>query len=166
MKKIILIAIAVLIIGSGIWYFTQKPKTENVLTENSSIEYKNTDYGFIFKLPATWKGYSIVNEKWVGYLIDTADNKEMTGAKISIRHPLWTSENPRQDIPIMIFTHSQWNLIQAEKLSVGAAPIVPSELGRNGEYVFALPARYNYAFPTGFEEVQQIIESKPLSVIE
>lgn len=62
----------------------------------------------------------------------------------------------------MIFTPEQWNLIEKEKLSVSAAPIGPSELGRNSKYVFALPARYNFAFPTGFEEVQKIIESKPL----
>ena len=35
----------------------------------------------------------------------------------------------------------------------------PIELGRNSDYVFALPARYNYAFPEGYEEVDDIIES-------
>jgi len=36
--------------------------------------------------------------------------------------------------------------LQQEKFHIGAAPINPSELGRNTKYVFALPARYNYAF--------------------
>ena len=43
-----------------------------------------------------------------------------------------------------------------------AAPINPGELGRNVKYVFALPARYNYAFPTGYQEVEKILEGKPL----
>jgi len=87
---------------------------------------------------------------------------EDSGPKISIRHPLWTTDSPRQDIPIMIFTFAQWDLIQQEKLAVSAAPIGPSELGRNANYVFALPARYNFAYPLGFEEVEKILESKPL----
>ncbi|MDP1086626.1 hypothetical protein Q6245_30140, partial [Klebsiella pneumoniae] len=66
---------------------------------------------------------------------------------ISIRHPDWTSQNPRQDIPIMIFTLAQWNMLQQDEFHIGAAPINPSELGRNTSYVFARPARYNYAFP-------------------
>jgi hypothetical protein len=28
--------------------------------------------------------------------------------------------------------------------------------------VFALPARYNYAFPTRYEEVEKILSSNPL----
>ena len=47
-------------------------------------------------------------------------------------------------------------------LESGAAPINPSELGRNKRYVFALPPRYNFAFPTGYEEVEEILEGKPL----
>ncbi|MDD2756827.1 MAG: hypothetical protein PHS80_15045, partial [Methanothrix sp.] len=61
-----------------------------------------------------------------------------------------------------IFTLAQWDDLLAEKFHIGAAPIGPSELGRNADYVFALPARYNYAFPTGYEEVDQIIQGKPL----
>jgi hypothetical protein len=58
----------------------------------------------------------------------------------------------------MIFTLQQWK----EDLVVSAAPIGPSELGRNSRYVFALPARYNYAYPDGYKEVEEIIEKKPL----
>ncbi|MGB8451919.1 MAG: hypothetical protein WCD89_06255 [Anaerocolumna sp.] len=47
-----------------------------------------------------------------------------------------------------------------------SAPINPCELGRNSQYVFALPARYNYAFPEGFEEVEDIIQSAPLAPTE
>jgi len=82
------------------------------------------------------------------------------------RHPEWKADNPRQDIPIMIFTLQQWEALQLEKFHIGAAPIGPKELGRNSKYVFALPARYNFAFPTGYEEVEKIIESQPLKPIE
>jgi hypothetical protein len=75
---------------------------------------------------------------------------------------LWTAANKRQDIPIMVFTISQWNQVISEKISLGAAPFPPSDIGRNAPYVFAIPARYNYAFPTGYQEVDHIIQSKPL----
>jgi hypothetical protein len=128
----------------------------------TSIEYRNDEYGFTFSLPLGWKGYSIVNQTWEGNPIDVTNGPKVNGPELLIRHPLWTTEAPRQDIPILVFTHSQWDLVQAEKLSLGAAPIGPSELGRNEKFVFGLPARYNFAYPTGFEEVDQIIQGNPL----
>ena len=62
----------------------------------------------------------------------------------------------------MVFTLAEWDQVRQSRLTVGAAPIPPSELGRNATYVFALPARYNYAFPTGYEEVAKILEGNPL----
>ncbi|HWI55087.1 MAG TPA: M56 family metallopeptidase, partial [Desulfobacteria bacterium] len=136
----------------------QKPAGQSA---QDSIVYKNSQYGFSFSLPKSWKGYSIITDKWEGLPIG-GDQAVETGPIISIRHPLWTSENKRQDIPIMIFTRGQWNSLKEEKFHIGAAPIGPSELGRNNGYVFALPARYNYAFPTGYEEVDKILNNKPL----
>ncbi len=66
----------------------------------------------------------------------------------------------------MVFTLSQWEAVRNETLSVGAAPIQPSELGRNSTYVFALPARYNFAFPEGYKEVEDIIAGNPLEPTE
>jgi hypothetical protein len=129
----------------------------------SKIEYINTEYGFIFSLPVSWKGYSIVKTNWEGSMVDIPEAPKITGTEISIRHPLWTKENPRQDIPIMIFTPFEWNLVQQEKLSLSAAPIGPSLLASSTKNIFAIPARYNFAFPTGFEEVDQIIQNKPLT---
>ena len=140
---------------------TNDTNTQNT-NQTTQLEYTNTDYGFTFMLPASWQGYTIVADKWEGNTIDTDVSQKMSGPKILIRHPLWTTDNQRQDIPVLIFSLSQWDLILAEKLSVSAAPIPPSELGRNAKYVFALPARYNFAYQTGFEEVQKIIEGKPL----
>ena len=133
--------------------------------DSSSIVYKNTQYGFNFSLPQSWQGYSIIPSTWGG-----ADVKTLkilaTGPQISIRHPQWTSANQRQDIPIMIFTVDQWNSLEQGLFHIGPAPINPSELGRNSSYVFALPARYNYAFPPGYQEVEKIFANKPLQPIQ
>ena len=125
--------------------------------------YVNVQYGFSVSLPDSWRGYSALPSTWQG-MTNGPQGEEVAeqGLEISLRHPLWTEEKPRQDIPIMIFALSQWNALQQDKFHIGAAPIGPSELARNSRYVFALPARYNYAFPTGFEEVDQIIKSGAL----
>ncbi len=129
-----------------------------------TIVYDNHEYGFSFTLPASWQNYTVVTDKWEGVSLTTGEGGKVVAAGqiIKIRHPLWSAQVPRQDIPIMIFTISQWQLVQNEKISVGAAPIPPGELGRNSQYIFALPARYNYAFPAGFEEVERIMAKSPL----
>lgn len=138
---------------------------------NPSVDstiYKNAQYGFDFALPESWRGYTIVTAEWEGLGITDSQSGKIaaTGPQISIRHPLWTSQEPRQDIPIMIFTLDQWASLLKEEFHVGAAPIPPSELGRNAKYVFALPARYNFAFPTGFEEVEDILKGHPLKPMD
>lgn len=133
----------------------------------SGLTYRNTQFGFSFALPESWKGYQIVSGQWEGLAVGSGGEKPVqTGPLLSIRHPAWTAQNPRQDIPIMVFTIAQWNALQAGEFHIGAAPIGPSELGRNAKYVFALPARYNFAFPTGFEEVESILQSKPLRAFD
>lgn len=131
------------------------------------ITYTNDTYGFTFSLPADWQGYTIVTSAWNG----TGDEAcpangcpPVTGPTILIRNPQWTSADPWQDIPIMVFTHSEWDAVATTSptLIVSAAPIPPSELGENADYVFALPARYNYAFPNGWQEVQSIVASDSL----
>lgn len=131
--------------------------------KQSNVVYENNQYGFSFYLPATWQGYSIVEEQWEGM---NGEKIVETGPKLLIRHPDWTETKPRQDIPIMIFTTEQWNALQNGEFPVSAAPIGPSILGSNSSYVFALPARYNYAFPTGFEEVEEILKNNPLKTSE
>ena len=145
---------------------TAATPTENETTitqEQQQIIYKNTQYGFNFLLPVSWEGYYIIVSKWEGYAPGAqGDGTVEQGPMISIRHPKWTSANPRQDIPIMVLTLAQWDSVQQIKFHIGAAAILPSELGRNIRYVFALPARYNYVFPTGWEEVEKILEGNPL----
>jgi hypothetical protein len=129
-----------------------------------TILYRNSDYGFVFILPESWKGYTIVSEGWEGRSIEGSTSGQVTetGPKILIRHPEWTKENPMEDIPIMVFTQAQWDKVQQEKISLGAAPIGPTELGKNSTYVFALPARYNFDSLTGYKEVEQILTENPL----
>jgi hypothetical protein len=156
-KLIIKIISGVIIIFAIMTFIFTKSQT--------NIVYTNTTYGFNVTLPKSWTGYSVTVDKWTGDAInDQLGNVPYTsGPVVSIHNPKWTGANTYQDIPIMVFTLVQWGDLLAEKLHIGAAPIGPSELGRNTKYVFALPARYNYAFPHGYEEVDQIIRSKPLT---
>lgn len=134
-------------------------------TYTYSETYKNSQYGFGFALPYSWKGYSIVYGEWLGsYITDTGSNSPKSGPIINIRHPGWTEEIPRQDIPIMVFTLADWDALQREQFHIGAAPVGPSELAHNSKFVFALPARYNFAFLEGHEEVERILKSDPLQV--
>lgn len=126
-----------------------------------ALRYESAQYGFTVNLPDSWKGYTVITDTWKG----SPTGSEViiqTGPLISIRHPLWSEAAPRQDIPVMIFTNEQWNAMQSGEFHIGAAPLNPSELARNETYVFALPARYNYAFPLGYEEVDALIEARAL----
>lgn len=154
----------------------EQPTTEENITDNEKEEinqidadsestekvlYDNTEYGFTFSLPKSWEGYQIVNDSWEGILVDHQQNK-IVGPILSIRHPRWTEKTPRQDIPIMVFTLGQWSSLEKEEFHIGTAPVPPKKLGQNDKYVFALPPRYNFAFPEGYEEVENILETNPL----
>ena len=128
-----------------------------------SVVYQNEQYGFTFTLPEEWNNYTIVTAQWDGSAVTNGSEQTVTtGPQLSIRDPRWTEAHKRQDIPIMIFTLDQWNDLQQDKFHIGAAPIGPSELGRNNKYVFALPARYNFAYDDGYEEVETILADNPL----
>lgn len=133
--------------------------------DSRCLVYTNKQYGFSFCLPQSWRGFAVDTSQWDGRFLDgdTAGPPRLIhGPELFIRHPLWTAAHPRQDIPILVFTHAQWQLAKDEKLAVSAAPIGPSELGHNRSYVFALPPRYNFAYPTGWQEVQDILDHHPL----
>ncbi len=179
-KSILMLAIAVLTLavlsgcsGKAATSPSPSPSASQAPTPTASpspsadpnlVIYSNTQYGFNFSLPLAWKGYSVVNSKWEGLSLksDMSGKASLTGDIISIRDPRWTEQTPRQDIPVMVFTLDQWNSLKKGEFHIGAAPMDPSELGRNNKYVFALPARYNYAFPLGYEEVDTILKGAPL----
>lgn len=128
-----------------------------------TITYTNRQYGFTFTLPASWQGYSIATTTWTGWVsCPSGDCTAATGTEVLIRNPQWTAQNPWQDIPIMVFTTNEWSAVTSEALTVSAAPFNPAKLGQNARYVFALPARYNFALREGWQEVDMIMQSKPL----
>lgn len=132
----------------------------NINNNENKITYINSEYGFSVNLPNTWQNYSILSDKWIGLNLNGTENE--TGNIIYIRHPKWSESNKRQDIPVMIFTDNQWNKLQNNEFHIGAAPINPTLLTRNQNYFFALPARYNFAFLNGYEEVENILNSNPV----
>lgn len=156
-KKVFGIMTGAVLFGAVYFFFAIKnqPVTENQLV----VEYRNAEYGFFIPFAENWKGYTMVKKTWEGRFIDGANvpQTSVSGPLIVLRHPAWTETQPREDMPIMVFTPEQWNLVVQEKISLGAAPIPPSILGQNSKYIFALPARYNYDFKPGWEEVDQLV---------
>lgn len=143
-------------------YFVRFIVSSSVI--NSPKIYRNDLYRFTFNLPDSWIGYSVLSQRWTGYTTGGTKGQVISerGPLITLRNPNWTLKQAWQDIPIMVFTRSQWSALQAEKFYVSAAPIPPSELGANSKYIFALPPRYNYAFPMGWQEVETILKVNPL----
>jgi hypothetical protein len=166
-KKTLSIILALIVVAIGIYVLMPKQTGPNPgTTAPEKIQYVNSQYGFKFELPIAWQNYSIATSTWEGLAIsDKGQTPTEHGPIISIRNPKWTLSTPYQDIPIMVFTSEQWEALQQDEFHIGAAPVNPSELGRNAEYVFALPARYNYAFPIGYQEVEEILSSKPLQAL-
>jgi hypothetical protein len=124
------------------------------------VEYRSP-YGFCFSLPDDWRGFSIVQEQWDGFAPSSKGDRVITrGPLVSIRNPRCREANSCQDIPIMVFTLKQWKSLG--KFQVSPAPFPPNELGRNRKYVFALPARYNYGFLDGWEQVDKILKDHSL----
>ncbi len=133
----------------------------------SGAVYKNTSYGFRVALPADWTGFTTLALTWQATDV-ASGNIAATGPKIVIRHPLWTAAKPYEDLPIMVFTTAQWAKVGTPDAvwSLGAAPIPPTFLASNSQYVFALPARYNYDFAAGFQELDDAIRAGAVSAFE
>ena len=109
----------------------EKERGITIYAKNTSITYKNTDYGFNFTLPIDWQGYTVIKDTWNGTVLTNASAQ--TGPKLFIRNPKWTASAPYEDLPILVFTISR---IRSRKLSQGRsrkAPawvLIPSSLGK------------------------------------
>ena len=129
---------------------------------DAQIYYNDAKYDFTFSLPAEWRGYSIVMERWDAPLYETADSSEKVvgtenGPLIVLRHPLWRTNDLYQDIPIMVFTHKQWQEEYQGKFFPYAGGVI-SEMWHNSKYVFGLYSRYNaYDAVKGWKEAGDII---------
>ncbi len=136
---------------------TQQATSKPAIRPPKSIQYRNTKYGFTFSLPTTWKGYSVVEGIW-----NDATNAGFQGPQITLVNPRTTPAKQYQDIYILVFTHAQWDSLQAGDFAVSAASVGPGELGRNRKYVFAEPPRMIDSDSLGREEVVQIMHGHPL----
>jgi len=134
---------------------------QNEIDLSTHLHYHSDDYGFDFILPDTWEGYSVITDSWTGTYSNEATPNEI-GLILSIRYPTWTEESPRQDIPIMIFTYTQWDKLMMNHFSLVDALDKPTMLGMNDSYVFALPYGYNDAQLPGYYEVSDILAENPL----
>jgi hypothetical protein len=155
MKPKLLLGLA-LVLGGG-WFgcSTIKPSGTQVL-------YQNAKYDFTFSLPASWQRYSVLTQQWDGECYSPALDKTVAaghGQEIVLRHPQWTASAPCQDIPILIFTRSQWDALKQGKLwpSPYAGGIM-DEMWHNRKYVFAISSRYNADDSVrGWKEADKII---------
>jgi hypothetical protein len=144
---------------TSVWAIAQTAPSGNSKKTHRLI-YENTQFGFCFRLPASWTGYTILTGRWDGMV--TSKSEWIHGPSITIRNSEWTTGNPYQDIPVLIFRPEVWKKVEDAKITVGAAPFAPNELGRNNRYVFALPARLTSGSATGYQDVSNLIREKPL----
>jgi len=124
------------------------------------LRYHNAQYGLTFFLPADWKGYSILMQQWNAQL-ESADYQKVIGAErgpiIMLRNPRWKTGEPCQDIPILVFTRSQWDDVKPERLFVGAGGS-DYEISHNAQYVFGINSRHNWGELKGWEETGKIVQ--------
>ena len=102
-----------------------------------ALRYHEARYDFTFDLPVSWQGYSVTTQEWVGY-----PSKIDHGPVLVLRHPQWRAAKPYQDIPIMVFTRSQWEAEEQGKFFPYAGGVI-SEMWHNRKYVFGIYSRYN-----------------------
>ena len=130
---------------------------------DTAITYVNNQYGFHFTLPNSWQDYTLILGTWNG--TDIASGKQTeSGPMISIRHPEWTEKNLRQDIPIMIFTLSQWEAVQNETLSVSAAPIPQASLGGIPLMFFPFPPVTTSLFQKATKKWKTLLQGNRLNL--
>src|SRR5579864_8108542 len=117
MAKYWTILALIVLLGAGAWYYFHSANTSNApdggITTSTSVTYSNTAYGFSVQLPSDWDGYTVSHTEWNGQVFNKKGVTTNTdsGALISISAP--ASANDQQPIPIMVFTHAQWNMVLA-----------------------------------------------------
>jgi hypothetical protein len=109
------------------------------------LRYHNAQYDFTFFLPASWQGYSVLPQQWEAQ-IRSADTREVVGSEhgpvIVLRDPHWKASEPYQDIPILVFTRSQWDAEHQGKFFPYAGGVI-FEMQHNDNYVFGIYSRFN-----------------------
>jgi hypothetical protein len=108
------------------------------------IHYHNTKYDLTFYLPASWRDYSVLTERWEGITYSPHKDQDVVLARgpiIVLRNPLWKTNDQYQDIPIYVFTREQWTDDKTGKFSAEGAGGVIYELWHNAKYVFGMHSR-------------------------
>ena len=152
---IFLVAIGAAVVPVLYYWQVAHQAIPGLVVHQDKTEYKDNEFGFSIALPQSWAGFTVVGgEQWF------ATNNKDKGPEVVLRHPLWTVNNPREDMPILVLTIDQWQRMTVkQEFNIGAAPIQPSMLGQNSKYVLALPTRYNYDYKSGWEEVAQLVHT-------
>lgn len=150
-----------LALGSALYYYRDTtPIVVTPVPNEISVVYTDAQYGFKFALPDSWEEYSVVKTVWEG--TSSTSGAAVHGPKLLIRNPKWTEAAPYEDLPILVFTHAQWNSYLSEDFYVSAAPLPATELARNNVYVFALPPRWDFDYSLEYKEAQEIMAGNPL----
>src|SRR6266404_2344643 len=109
------------------------------------LRYHNAQYDLTFFLPSSWQGYSVLIQQWDAPLRSADDQREVEterGPIIAFRTPRWKTGEPYQDIPIMVFTRSQWDALHHGRFFPYAGGVI-SEMCHNQKYAFGIYSRYN-----------------------
>jgi len=132
------------------------------------LRYHNAQYDLTYFLPASWRGYSVLIQQWDAPL-HSADYQTVVGKErgpiIVLRNPHWNAGDRYQDIPIMVFTRSQWAAEEQERFFPYACGTIET-MWHNREYVFGIYDRYQDmdiqsnggVEVKGAEEAEDIIE--------
>ncbi len=108
------------------------------------LRYHNAQYGLTFFLPASWRGYSVLIQRWDAPLRSADYQTEIgreDGPIIVLRNPRWKAGDRYQDIPIMVFTRSQWAAEEKQYFFPYACGLI-GEMWHNRKYVFGIYTRY------------------------
>jgi hypothetical protein len=93
--------------------------------------------------------------------LESADYQKVTGTEhgpiIVLRNPQWKASESYQDIPILVFTHSQWDAVIPQRLFVGAGGI-EYEISHSAKFVFGINSRHNWGELKGWEETGKIVQ--------
>jgi hypothetical protein len=149
--------------GDFYWFYLKDFAGGDSRLSDLPIHYQNPEYDLTFLLPASWQGYSVLVQQWDGETYSTATDKTIVvgrGPMITLRHPRWQASAPYQDIPILVFTRSQWDALNHGNLwpSLFAGGTM-YELWHSQRFVFAISSRYNAADEvSGWKEVAEIVE--------
>jgi len=140
MRKFIHISVIVMLLAAGCSSMETAKKPDDL-----PLRYHNAKYGLTFYLPANWRGYSVSIQQVEDQHYSPAEDRLVTVGytpMITLRNPQWQASTPYQDIPILVFTQTQWDALHHGELwpSIFAGGAM-DEMWHNQKYVFAMSSR-------------------------